>query len=116
VKLVQVSRYAGHAGEVGVEIRYMHEQLFICVAFELWLCTQPFLPCFLHDLGAAARVTFVQRVDCAKVNLRVYVILERWRQVVGMIVRGALTVVVPVVIVLVVAMRHLPTLGLIVMC
>lgn len=84
----------------------MHEQLLIRVALQLRLSIQPLIPCFLDDFGTAARVTLIERVDCTEVDLLIYVVLESWGQVVGMIVGGSLRVVVTVVPVFVVAMRH----------
>jgi hypothetical protein len=87
-------------------LRYVHEQLLVRIALQLRLLVQPFAPSLLHDLGAAPRLALVQRVDSAEVDLLVDVVLQRGRDIVGMVVGCSLGVVVTMVFVFVVAVRH----------
>jgi hypothetical protein len=84
----------------------MHQQLLVRITLQLRLLIQPLAPRLLHHFRATPRFTLVQRVDCAEVDLLVYVVLQRGREIVGMVVSGALGVVVAVVLVFIVAVRH----------
>jgi hypothetical protein len=84
----------------------MHQQLLVRIALQLRLLIKPLTPRLLHHFRATSRFTFVQRVDCAEVDLLVYVVLQRGRDVVGMVVNGTLGVVVAVVLVFIMAVRH----------
>jgi hypothetical protein len=87
-------------------LRNVHEQLLVCVALQFRLLVQPFAPSFLHDLCAAPGFALVQRVDGAEVDLLVYVVLQRGRDVVAMVVGCSLGVVVTMAFVFVVTVRH----------
>lgn len=84
----------------------MHEELLVGVTLQLRFGLQSLSPCLLHDLAACSRLGFIQRVDGGEVNLLVDVVLERGREVVGVIVCGALGVIVAMMVVFIVTVGH----------
>ena len=82
----------------------MHKYLFVCVAFQFRLGIQSLGPCLLHYSTAGRRSSFIECVDGREVNLFVYVVLERRRNVICVIV---IVVAMAVVVVsFIVAVRH----------
>ena len=88
----------------------VHQQLLICVAAELGLRAEAVSPGLLYDLGARARLAFVQGKNRGEVDLFVDVVLDGGGEVIGMVMRSAFGVIVAMVIVFVVAVRHVDLL------
>lgn len=87
----------------GADVRDVHQQLLISIAFELRLGLESFRPCLPDDLGPRSRLALVERRDGAEIYLLVDVILQRRRQVILVIVRRTFRMVVAVVVMLIVA-------------
>lgn len=81
----------------------MHQQLLVRVALQFRLLVQSLGPRLLHHFRAAPRLTLVQCVDRAEVDLLVDVVLQRWSEIVRVVVGRALGVVVAVVLMFIVA-------------
>jgi hypothetical protein len=81
----------------------MHQQLLVRIALQLRLLIQPLAPRLLHHFRATSRFALVQCIDCAEVDLLVYVVLQRGRDVVGVVVSGAFGVIMAVVLVFIMA-------------
>ena len=88
-------------------VRHVHQQLFVGIAAEFGLSGQSLVPCLFTDLAARPRRTLVERVDGAKVDLLVDVVLEGGRDIVAMVVSAVrMSVIMAVAFVFVVAVRH----------
>ena len=68
----------------------MHEELFVCVAVQLGFLVHSLHPCLLDYFGATLRFCFVKGGDCGEVDWFIDMVLQGWRDVVGMVVRRAL--------------------------
>lgn len=100
------ARYTSAFVVCGSHVRYVHQQLLVRIALQLRLLVQSLTPGLLHHFRATTRIAFVQRINCAEVDLLVYVVLQCGREIVGVVVGSALGVVVPVMLVFVMAVRH----------
>jgi len=88
-------------------VRYVHQQLLVRIAAEFRFSVKPLCPCLLHYPRPRSRLRLVQRVDGGEVDLLVDVVVQRRRDVVGVVMSGALRMVVTVMAMLVVAVRHI---------
>ena len=84
----------------------MHQQLLVRVALQFRLLIKSLGPRLLNHFCAASRLALVQRVDRAEVDLLVYVVLQRGREIVGVVVGCSLGVVVAMMLVFIVTVRH----------
>lgn len=93
-----------HSGD----IRHKHEQLLVCITFELWISLQPLPPCLFDNFGACVRLTFVESSYVVKVDLLPYEGLESWLCLVAVVVAVVMTVAFVVVARMIVPMmvRH----------
>lgn len=87
-------------------IRDMHQQLLVSVTLELRIRVESFRPWFLHYSRTRLRVSLIQCVDRGEVDLFVYVVLESGCEVVCVVMRGAFGMVMAVMVVFIMAVRH----------
>ena len=79
-----------------LHLRHKHEQLLVCITFELWISLQPLLPCLFDNLGACIGLTLVESPYIVEVDLPPYQGLESWFCLVAVVVTMVVTVIMAV--------------------